>query len=164
MHEWVAILDEKQQGVMREVSVPGSRRLDRQRLEGIAVALMCTADPDVRRQALELLKTLRTLHRSLLASSKLFDSPAGALKNKHMLLLAMLLILSAAFQHMQSTFEFLNAIHSFVYKAQKPSLSQSLKFVVSVSNTRLKSCIKHLFSNLTLLIDVMLNRSCSCRE
>ena len=71
MHEWVAILDEKQQGVMREASVPGSRRLDRQRLEGIAVALMCTADPDVRRQALELLKTLRTLHRSLLASSML---------------------------------------------------------------------------------------------
>lgn len=71
MHEWVAILDEKQQGVMREASVPGSRRLDRQRLEGIAVALMCTGDPDVRRQALELLKTLRTLHRSLLASSTL---------------------------------------------------------------------------------------------
>ena len=69
MHEWVAILDEKQQGVMREASIPGSRRLDRQRLEGIAVAFMCTADPDVRRQALELLKTLRTLHRSLLASS-----------------------------------------------------------------------------------------------
>lgn len=68
MHEWVAILDEKQQGMMREAGVPGARRLDRQRLEGIAIALLCTADPDVRRQALELLKTTRTLHRSLLAS------------------------------------------------------------------------------------------------
>lgn len=71
MHEWIAILDEKQQGLMKELSVPGSWRLDRQRLEGISVSLMCTQDPDVRRHALELLKTLRTLHRSLLASSKL---------------------------------------------------------------------------------------------
>lgn len=68
MHEWVAILDEKQQGVMHEAGVSGSGRLDRQRLESIAVALLATADPDVRRQALELLKTTRTLHRSLLAS------------------------------------------------------------------------------------------------
>ena len=41
---------------------------DRQRLEGVALACMCTNDADVRRQALELLQTLRTLHRSLLAS------------------------------------------------------------------------------------------------
>ena len=74
MHEWVAILDEKQQGVTKESSVQGSRRLDRQRLEGIAVSLLCTQDPDVRRQALELLKTLRTLHRSLLASGIVFCS------------------------------------------------------------------------------------------
>lgn len=43
-------------------------RLDLARMEGIAVGLLCTNDAEVRRQALEILKTLRTLHRSLLAS------------------------------------------------------------------------------------------------
>ena len=70
MHEWIAILDEKQQGVMKEPHVPGARRLDLQRLEGVAVSFLCTNDAEVRRLALETLKTVRTLHRSLLASGE----------------------------------------------------------------------------------------------
>ena len=75
MHEWIAILDEKQQGVMKEPHVPGARRLDLQRLEGVAVSFLCTNDAEVRRLALETLKTVRTLHRSLLASGEAPWSP-----------------------------------------------------------------------------------------
>lgn len=69
---WILILDKKQRGSIQEADRPESRRLDLHRLEGIAISLLCINSTDIRKLSLDVLRTLRTLHRSLLASKPSF--------------------------------------------------------------------------------------------
>lgn len=49
MGAWVAILDEVARGEMAEVSQPAALRFDLPRVEGTALACMCSSQPEVRK-------------------------------------------------------------------------------------------------------------------
>lgn len=47
MGAWVAILDEIARGEIAEVSLPGTLRFDLPRIEGAALACLCSCHPEV---------------------------------------------------------------------------------------------------------------------
>jgi len=77
VREWGALLEADMRAGRHEARA-AALRLDLASLQGAAATFLCSAEPDVRRAALDLLADLRSLHRALQAAAAGAGAGAGA--------------------------------------------------------------------------------------